>query len=249
MKRIQLLVFSFIISILSWSCHTTFVSQSVNSKVYRITDSLQYDTKMLEMIQPYSNNVNKTMNIVIGIADKNLDVGKPEGTLGNFMVDAYFAMVQEKYNRKVDAAFMNSGGVRLNQLAAGEVTIGKVFELMPFDNILILQEVDGSLLQKFLDHIADKNGWPVAGIQMQIKNKKAVNVLIGGKPIDLNKKYIIANSDFVANGGDSGDLLKSIPQVNNGYLMRDAIFDYIKKLKDQGKNISAKIENRITNVE
>ena len=84
---------------------------------------------------------------------------------------------------------------------------------------------------------------------MQIKNKKAVNVLIGGQPIDLNKKYIIANSDFVANGGDSGDLLKSIPQINNGYLMRDAIFDYIKKLKEKGKNITAKIENRITNVE
>ncbi len=189
------------------------------------------------------------MNDVVGIADMNLEVGKPEGTLGNFMVDAFFIMAQEKYNRKVDAAFMNSGGIRLTQLAAGTVTTGKVFELMPFDNILIIQELKGDVLQKFLDHIADKNGWPVAGITMQIKNRKAINVMIGGKPLELNKIYTVVNSDFVANGGDSADILREFTQINNGYLMRDAIFDYIKKLKDQGKNIGAKIENRITNAE
>jgi hypothetical protein len=31
--------------------------------------------------------------------------------------------------------------------------------------------------------------------------------------------------------------------------MRDAVFDYIKKLKSQGKNITANIENRVTNAQ
>jgi hypothetical protein len=44
-------------------------------------------------------------------------------------------------------------------------------------------------------------------------------------------------------------MLRSIPQITNGYLMRDAIIDYIKKRKSEGKNISANIENRITNAE
>jgi 2',3'-cyclic-nucleotide 2'-phosphodiesterase (5'-nucleotidase family) len=89
----------------------------------------------------------------------------------------------------------------------------------------------------------------VAGITMQIKNNKAVNVMIGGEPLDVNKIYITVNSDFIANGGDNAAMLKAIPQIANGYLMRDAIFDHIAKLKSQGKNITATIENRITNVE
>lgn len=231
------------------SCHTSYLSQSLQYKTYRINDSLQKSSSVIGLLKPYSDNVNKTMNDVVGIVEVSLDKKQPESTLGNFMVDAFFTMAEEKYNTKVDAAFLNFGGMRLTQLPAGNVTNGKIFELMPFDNLLILQKLKGDVLQKFLDLIASRGGWPVAGITMQIQNMKAVNVIIGGKPLDPNAVYTTVNSDFVANGGDNADMLRSIPQITNGYLMRDAIFDYIKKLKSQGKNINAKIENRVTNAE
>ncbi len=189
------------------------------------------------------------MNTVVGIAEKNLDKKQPESTLGNFMVDAFLSMAAEKYNTKVDAAFLNYGGMRLTQLPAGDVTNGKIFELMPFDNLLILQKLKGDVLQQLLDLGAAKGGWPVAGITMQIKDKKAVQVMIGGKPLDRGATYTTVNSDFMANGGDNADMLRNVPQLSNGYLMRDAIFDYIKKLKSQGKNINATIENRVTHAQ
>jgi 2',3'-cyclic-nucleotide 2'-phosphodiesterase (5'-nucleotidase family) len=73
--------------------------------------------------------------------------------------------------------------------------------------------------------------------------------MIGAKPLDMGTIYTIANSDFLANGGDNADMLRPIPQITNGYLMRDAILDYIVKLKSQGKNINAKVENRVTNAD
>jgi hypothetical protein len=48
----------------------------------------------------------------------------------------------------------------------------------------------------------------------------------------------------VANGGDNAAMLKVIPQKNIGYLMRDAIFDYIASLPN--KTISVNNQNRIT---
>ena len=238
------------------SCNTTYKSQSLQYKSYRINDAQQKDSPVLTFLQPYSANVNKTMNDVIGIADISLDKKSPECTLGNFMVDAFLSMAAEKYNTKVDAAFVNYGGIRLTQLPAGNVTNGKIFELMPFDNLLILQKLKGDVFQQLLDLIAAKGGWPVSGMTMQIKDlpsgqtgKNAVNIMIGGKPLDPNAIYTVANSDFIANGGDNADMLRDVPQITNGYLMRDAILDYIKKLKNQGKNISAKIENRVTNVQ
>lgn len=246
------LPFAFIVVLVCFaglSCNTSYQSQSLQYKDYRINDELQKDSSLLTFLQPYSLNVNKTMNDVIGIADIALEKKSPEGTLGNFMVDAFFTMAQEKYATKVDVAMVNYGGIRLTQLPAGNVTTGKIFELMPFDNLLILQKIKGNILQQLLDLIAAKGGWPMAGLAMQIKDKKAVNVTIGGKPIDPNVTYTVVNSDFIANGGDNADMLRTIPQITNGYLMRDAIIDYIKRLKSQGKNISAKIENRVTNVE
>jgi len=246
---------SFLVSVIlilfvaGYSCSTSYQSQSLEYKTYRINDSLQSDPALKQFLQPYADNVNKTMNDVVGVADISLEKKQPEGTLGNFMVDAFFSMAAEKYNTKVDAAFLNFGGIRLPQLPAGNVTTGKVFELMPFDNLLILQKLKGNVLQQLLDLGASKGGWPVAGITMQIKDKKAVNVIIGGKPLDPDAVYTTVNSDFMANGGDNADMLRDVPQITNGYLMRDAIFDYIKKLKSQGKNISAKIENRVTNAQ
>jgi 2',3'-cyclic-nucleotide 2'-phosphodiesterase (5'-nucleotidase family) len=231
------------------SCNTVYQSQSLQYKSYRITDTVSKDITALSIMKPYSDNVNKTMNEVVGIAEISLDKKQPECTLGNFLADAFLTMAQEKYNTKADIALINFGGIRLTQLPAGNVTNGKIFELMPFDNLLILQKIKGDILQQFLDLVAAKGGWPVAGMTMQIKDKKAVNVTIGGKPIDPASTYTLVNSDFIANGGDNADMLRSIPQITNGYLMRDAIFDYIKKLKSQGKNITANIENRVTNAQ
>lgn len=238
-----------ILAVAGLSCNTTYQSQSLEYKSYRINDAQAKDSAVLSFLQPYSVNVNKTMNDVIGVAAVSMDKKQPECTLGNFMVDAFLQMATEKYATKVDAAFVNFGGIRLTQLPAGNITNGKIFELMPFDNLLILQRIKGDVFQQVLDLMAAKGGWPVAGITMQIKDKKAINVLVGGKPLDMNATYTIANSDFIANGGDNADMLRTVPQITNGYLMRDAIIDYIGKLKSQGKNISATIENRVTNAQ
>ena len=242
----------FIISIFviaTISCNTSYQSQSLQYKTYSINDTLQKDPAVASFLQPYSVIVQAKMNEVVGMADNSLDKKQPESTLGNFMVDAYLSMAKEKFAENVDGAVMNYGGVRLQQIPAGNVTNGKIFELMPFDNLLILQKLKGAVVQQLLDLAALNGGWPIAGMSMQIKNKKAINVKINGQPIDLNATYTIANSDFLANGGDNLSMLKGIPQIKNGYLMRDALFDYIKKRKREGKNISAVIENRVVNAE
>jgi len=235
--------------LLNTGCKVYYQPSSLDYKSYRIAGNEQKDQVLQEVIQPYSDSVNKSMNDVVGFADQLLEKTPPSGSLGNFMTDVFLAMAREKFNTTVDASIMNYGGIRLNQLPAGPVTRGKIFELMPFDNLLVLQKMNGSVLQQLLDLAASKGGWPVAGITMQVKDKKAVNVVIGGKALDPAKTYTIANSDFLGNGGDNAEMLRAIPQQNIGYLMRDAIFDYINKLKSSGQNIKANGEIRVTNAE
>ena len=218
------------------ACRNAFQTQSLVYRSYRVADSLPKDLATETLLKPYKDEVWKTMNSVVGFADHNLE----RKEIGQFMVEAYLTMAIEKYQAHVDAAFMNPGGIRLNEIPAGNITNGKIFELMPFDNVLVLQKLKGSELQQFLDHTASGNGWPVSGINMDRKDKKATNIVVGEKPLVMDAIYTIANSDFVANGGDNAAMLKDIPQITNGYLVREALFDYIKKLKSQGRNIGAK---------
>jgi 2',3'-cyclic-nucleotide 2'-phosphodiesterase (5'-nucleotidase family) len=234
---------------ISTSCNTIYKAQALQYKTYRISPTQKPDSGTALLIKPYGGRVNETMNTVVGIADISLDKTQPESTLGNFMADAFLEMAKQKYNTAVDVAFVNFGGMRLTQLPAGAITTGKIFELMPFDNLLLLQKIKGDVLQQVFDLMAGRGGWPLAGATMQIKDKKAVDVTVGGKPLNPAATYTIANSDFIANGGDNADMLRPIPQITNGYLMRDALFDYIKWMKAKGKNISAKIENRVTNAQ
>ncbi|HOZ68394.1 MAG TPA: 5'-nucleotidase [Chitinophagaceae bacterium] len=231
------------------SCHTSYEGQSLQYKGYRISQTMPADTAVLHFLQPFSDSVNNSMNSVLGVTSESMEKAQPESSLGNFMADAFLIMAREKYQTQVDLAFVNFGGIRLTQLPAGNITRGKVFELMPFDNLLILQKIKGSVLQQVLDLMAGRGGWPVAGIRMQISNNKAVNVQVGGQPLDPEKVYTIANSDFIANGGDNADMLRPVPQITNGYLMRDAIIDYIAWLNSNGKKITATIENRVTHAQ
>lgn len=236
-------------TLMLFSCKSAFVPTKAIYEDYRITQGLGRDTAITGLMAPYRDSVTRSMDVVVGTAEVDLEKAKPEGSLGNFMVDAMLYTARQKFGTSVDAAFTNYGGIRINQLPKGPVTRGKIFELMPFDNLLVLQQVRGDVLQQFLDLTAASGGWPVAGLTMQIKDKKAVNVQIQGQPLDPAKTYTIANSDYVANGGDDAAMFKTLPQQNRGYLLRDALFDYIQALKAQGKNISANVENRVTNAQ
>lgn len=211
---------------------------------YKIDKQIKLDSSLILMLAPYADSVKHSMNKVIGFSLTGLTKRQPESTLGNFMADCMKNMAEKKFNKKVDAAFVNYGGIR-SYLPKGDITVGTIYELMPFDNLIVLQEMKGKVLQQFLNKTAMSGGWPVSGLTMAIKDRKAVNVLVDGAPLNDSSTYIIANSDYIANGGDDCDMLKSIEKQNLQYVYRDALIEYILFITKQGKPISSAIENRI----
>ena len=231
------------------SCTAPQQTTSLNFTGYRIQKDAKQDTALTAMLQPYAASLNASMNKVIGFSNTNLSAKQPESGLGNFMADCMRIMAEKKFGKKVDAGFMNQGGIR-SYIPKGNITVGKICELMPFDNLVVLQEVKGTVLQQFLDHTAADGGWPVsAGLSMGIRNKKAVNVLINGKALDEKASYVIANSDYVAGGGSDCDMLKKIPQQNKGYLLRDALIEFVTEMTRQGKPLDYSIEKRVVNAD
>lgn len=230
-----------------FSCGVSYQPASLQHTQYRIDKSIQRDSFMTALIAPYSKDITSVMGRVIGESAEMYSSRRPESELGNFLADCYKTMAEQKFKRKIDAAFMNDGGIR-SYLSKGNITVGKIFEIMPFDNLLVLQELKGAVLQQYLDKMAEDGGWPVSkGVTMVIRNKKAEQVTINGKPLDPGSVYVVAHSDYVANGGSDCGMLKPIPQTNMGYLMRDAIIDYVTICQQEGKIIQPVVEKRVTN--
>ena len=227
------------------SCNTTYKTEKVEYSNYRIQQHADEGQAFASIIKPYSDSVNKLMNVVIGHNEKQLERKRPGNTLGYFITDAYLEMARQKIDPKVDAAFMNSGGIRLPELPAGAVTQGKIFELMPFDNLMLLLKLKGSLLKQYLDTLAASEGVIESGITLQIVNGTAQQVMVGGKPLDENADYTIVHSDYVVM---NSNLLKNVSRTTNGYLLRDAIIDYVKFINRQGKKITVSNTDRISYV-
>lgn len=237
-----------LLAVCLFSCKTFYQPASVQYIDYRIQQPAP-ENELTALLKPYADSVNRNMNDVIAVSTVLLEKKQPEGNLGNLLADAMLIQARSKYGVPVDAAFVNYGGIRLPSIPAGNITRGKIYELSPFDNIIVLLRMKGSLLQEFLDHTASRGGWPCAGMQYRIKNKKAVNAVIGGRDLQPGETYTIAVVDYVANGGDNSDMLKPLEQQNNGYLFRDAVFDYLTGLQRSGKTVNTVIEKRVTNAE
>lgn len=227
------------------SCQSSWHTANTKATQYRINPESQKDSSFLYMLQPYYHQMAATMEKVIAVSDVELIKKQPSCNMGNFFVDIVKYTAEKVYKMPVDLAVFNHGGMRLTSLAPGNVTLGKIYELSPFDNYIVLLKLNGKVLQEFLDLTAVKGGWPVAGCTYFIKNKKAINVLINGSPVDTNKTYTVATIDYVANGGDDANMLRTIPQLSNKIIMREAIISYLQQLTAEGKHIVDNPEKRV----
>jgi 2',3'-cyclic-nucleotide 2'-phosphodiesterase (5'-nucleotidase family) len=236
--------------ILCLACSSKYVYQvSEYQYSYEKIDSslIDVDSTLYHIVLPYKDSLDKTMNDVIAISAATLSKTKPESTLGNLLADATRTMASQYLQRNIDVALINYGGIRVPSLSAGDVTTGNVYEIMPFDNFLVVIEVSGEILTQVLDAVAYSGGWPISGLSFQIaENGKATNIAIGGKNINNHTIYTLALSDYVANGGDNMSMLTEISQINTGKLLRDVFLEYFTAKGIAGEKLNAQIEGRIT---
>jgi 2',3'-cyclic-nucleotide 2'-phosphodiesterase (5'-nucleotidase family) len=162
------------------------------------------------------------------------------------MADVLGSTAAEKYDTVVDAAFLNYGSIRLPALPAGEITLGKIYELCPFDNTMVLMRLTGSQLKTFVDIQAAAGGWPCSGVNYQIRDNRVRDLRVGGKPVSDTIIYSVATLDYVANGGDQCGLLRPLPRKDRGLLFRDALVARLAELHRQGRKLESKLENRVT---
>mgnify|MGYP000624788766 CR=1 FL=1 len=236
MKRnIKLLLLGAVLSFVG--CSKQIYTADIDTSYYRINGKYDSDEEVDEIIAPYKAQLDKQMNEIIAIAPTDLYKSRPNSNMGNWFTDVVHAYADAELG-DIDFAAQNYGGLRVPSLSSGPITVGEIFELMPFENLLVVLEVDGETLQLFLDRIAEKGGWPIShGLKFTIDNEKATNIVVRGEEFNPDRTYRIAIPDYIANGGDNCYFFKDLPRETD-MLIRDIVIDYLRENVGPNNKIS-----------
>ena len=222
-----------------------------------IDSSIPDDPKMLELLAPYVASV-KVLSTVIGTLDGPLtkrDAGA--GTVGQLVTDAMLAEARKKGVQKVDVAIMNAGGLRKNDIAAGELRVSDIFELLPFENTLMTIDVTGEQLAKVIQ-LSTRDAQAGAQVEFKWNDQNKIEFLsaklLGANGllvnIDPNASYTIVTIDYLykLNSGAYA-LLKEGKNVNAlNMTIRDAVLDYVKSETAAGRHIRFKPDGRFVQI-
>lgn len=207
------------------------------------------DSAILKLVEPYKNEIDRTMNAVLVVSAQALVKSQPEGLLGNIVADLTLETCNYNYQPEdgelADICILNNGGLRTS-LPKGEITRGKVFELMPFENEIVVLTLSGENTLNLLKYIAKVGGIPVAGFKMGIKDDEPKDIIIGGKPFDINRNYKVVTSDYLASGGDKMYFFNN--PINYEYvnkMLRDAIIEYFTAIGEKNEELVVKFDDRI----
>lgn len=249
MKRIQASIFFalLVLCIATAACSRHFVRSEPVYQKLQIDSSLPPDTAFVAYYAPYKQQLDAEMDRVIGHSAVHLTKpgSAPETLLGNFFADALLAEGR-KSDPHIDFSFGTKGGLR-TELPKGEITVGHLFELMPFENELVILELSAEHVKQLAEYIAGTQGQPVAGLKMVIRDGKARDIQIGGQPLDPSKTYRLLTYDYLANGGDNiRGLNHPVNRINLGQKVREALIAYIQQYTQDGKQLTTQLDGRIT---
>ncbi len=200
--------------------------------------------------------ISATIEAEVAIAEKGMDeiIGTSAIHLTRTNVDAQSLMgntITDAMRNEVNAdfAFLNLGGVRAD-IKNGPVTYRDIFNVMPFDNMVVSFTCTGEFLRKIIETRVEgsRHGLVVSGVNVVYSKKRpnfdrVTSLRIGGEPWDPKKIYTCTTTDFLMQGNAGLTLLTQVPAeniVNHQINLRDAIVNYFR----QKSPIRTKIDDR-----
>ncbi len=216
-----------------------------------VAEDAETVARIAELAVPLEEIRNKVVATSASTIDGNRDTCRvQECEMGNLVADA---MLDRVAAQGIQIAIANSGGLRAS-IDAGDVTMGEVLTVLPFQNTLSTFHVSGQTvvdaLENGVSEIADVAGrFPqVAGMTFTVDPAAEVgsrisDVMVAGTPIDLAATYGLVSNNYVRNGGDGYKMFRDAANAYDfGPDLADVTAEY---LAAQG-GYTALLDGRIT---
>lgn len=232
------------------ACSNKTQITSIKGSYIPVTTKSNVDPVVADFIEGYKCKMSKEMDVVVAQSAMDMYTGSPESPLTNLTTDAMMLIDVDTLETDTRVAFMNVHGIR-DEIAKGEVTVGDVFNLFPFDNEVCIVLMNGENLIELFQNVAESGRAGVSGnVKMNVKDKKINDLLVDNKQIDPQKEYTVVTIDYLAEGNDGLTALKKADHVYFTRIkLRDYMLDFFKKQTQQGRFLNSPKDGRITIIE
>jgi 5'-nucleotidase len=222
--------------------------KTIRSKTLSVDQSIQPDTAILNFVLPYQQTLDKEINEVLSYAPEVLtrEDGKMQSSIGNIYADLCMERANPVFKKltgkSIDLALFNFGGIR-QSIPKGDIKVIDVFQLMPFENMLVVAELSGEQMEALFQYFEKENSaHPMSGAQLTFSQDTISKILVQNKLFDKKKNYFVLTSDYLQKGGDQMDFFKNpVNLYPLNYKIRDAIIEYLK----ENDTLQATTDNRI----
>ena len=228
-----------------------------SARLLTVDESVPPDPDVEKIIAPYRERVTELSKVIGRLEGGLTKTGVGAGSLGNFVSDGMRAQAQAKLGKPVVLAIMNAGGLRKNNIAAGDLRASDIFELLPFENALVALDVTGEQLKKILE-VVTKDAESGARIQFKYNDRDRPEFISGKlvdengneQEIDPNKTYTIVTIDYLLrlNSGAYAILQEAKKSTPLNITLRDAVMNYVKSETAAGRPIQGVVDKRFVQV-
>ena len=208
-----------------------------------IGQEIEDKKEFVKLIAPYKENLDNIMNQKISHTSVELNRLGDNSNLGallsDYLLEGANDWAVKNKMPKVDAAILNIGGIR-NNISEGDILVRNIFEVMPFENEMVIVKMKGEDIQGIFDYYEkhQKNN-PVAQLNIIVKDGKLIEGLINGERPQIGKTYYIATSDYLAMGGDSMYFFEKGETIKTDVILRNLFLEYFRK------NPEVKVKNDV----
>ncbi len=215
-----------------------FYNSEIDGKKIPVSSEYTADTQIEDFVAPYREHIDKDLDSTLAWSPVTFDKskGKWQTNIGNLMADVTFEKADKVFymreKKHVDVCLLNHGGIRAT-IPEGKVTSRTAYEIMPFENSLMVMALKGEQLWDIANYMAEgRKPHPLAGMEIVMDSNNSVKeVKVQGKPVDNNKIYYVATSDYLSHGGDNMEFFKKATQsYNMDYKLRNLYIDYFKEV-------------------
>jgi 2',3'-cyclic-nucleotide 2'-phosphodiesterase (5'-nucleotidase family) len=203
----------------------------VSSESTPISSDMSQDAEVAELIDPYLVEMHASMDATIGRAETTIGRNSPESPLGNLVADALLWNAQQVDDGVVDLSVVNNGGIRLPAIQEGDISVADIYQLIPFDNRIVVLTLTGEQVLALLRRLAEQRGEPMSGITYQISRdgSRVSNVRVDGKELIAGQGYRVATVDYLASiGGEFEIFGQASHRLDGDDYLRDAVIRYIQ---------------------
>ena len=170
-----------------------------------VSNKIQRDSSMVNYLKPYKDSLTVFTAGYVGKTDTGYFTERPSSNLGSLCADLVLrtgdSVLFDRTGVHADLSVLNLGGLR-TALPSGSITMGNMYEVMPFENNVVVVKLSGMAMDSLFRHVLKRGGDPISGLKLEVDEKSNYTAILGERRFDRRRDYWVATSDYLALGGD-----------------------------------------------